>query len=92
MTFFVLLWLFFCVLVGLFANQRRNRSGIAWFLLAFLFSPLVAFLLVAVLREVNETGLSMSISGPAWLVGTSETRPWSRWSGRRTWPSGAPRD
>jgi hypothetical protein len=68
----IALWLFFCVLVGLFASQRRNRSGIAWFLVSFIFSPLVGFLLVAILRESDGTSI-----GPAWLTGTDENRPWS---------------
>jgi hypothetical protein len=72
MEFVIILWLFFCVLVGLFANQRRNRSGFAWFLVSFVFSPLVGFLLVAVLREADGTTI-----GPAWLMGSNETRPWS---------------
>jgi hypothetical protein len=76
----VLLWLFLCVVVGLFASQRRNRSGVAWFLVAFVFSPLVGFLLVAVLREAD--GAPSNIGGPAWLMGSSETRPWSRPSSR----------
>jgi hypothetical protein len=81
----VLLWLFFCVLVGLFANQRRNRSGVAWFLVSFVFSPLVGFLLVAVLREAD----GERTKGPAWLLGTSENRPWSRSTSLQTVASDA---
>jgi hypothetical protein len=51
MVMFILLWLFFCFLVGLFANQRRNRSGLGWFLIALIISPIVSFLLVVILRE-----------------------------------------
>jgi len=47
---FVAFWLFFCVLVGMFAHVRRNTNGLGWFLVAFYFSPLVAFLLLAVLK------------------------------------------
>jgi hypothetical protein len=75
---FFVFWLFLCVIVGLFANQRRYRSGIGWFFVAFFFSPLVAFLIVAVLRESDGTGLTVNVpSGPAWLFGSSESRPWS---------------
>jgi hypothetical protein len=70
---FVAFWLFLCVIVGMFAHHRRNRNGVGWFLVAFCFSPLVAFLLVAVLRESDGT-LSTS-GGPSWLLGTSATRP-----------------
>jgi hypothetical protein len=83
----IALWLFFAILVGMFAHHRRNRDGVAWFLAAVVFSPLAAFLVVAVLRESD--GVSR---GPAWLVGSRETRPWSSWKRRGTWPSGAPRD
>jgi hypothetical protein len=69
----LLFWLFFCVLVGLFASERRNRSGIGWFLVAFIFSPILAFLIVAVLKEHD----GVSSVGPSWLLGNHESRPWS---------------
>src|SRR5215475_13000645 len=47
---FVAFWLFFCVLVGMFAHVRRNRNGLGWFLVAFFFSQLVAFLLLVMLK------------------------------------------
>jgi len=73
MTMILISWLFFCVLVGLFASQRRNRSGIGWFLVAFVFSPIVAFLIVAVLKEHD----GISSTGPSWLLGKHENRSWS---------------
>ena len=46
------LWLPLCVAVGVFANQRRNRSGLAWFLLScFVLSPLLSFLFLAILHK-----------------------------------------
>jgi hypothetical protein len=51
-------WLFFCVAAAMFAVQRRNRSGIGWFFVAFFFSPLVAFVLLAILREQDQDGPS----------------------------------
>jgi hypothetical protein len=51
---FILVWPFLSVLVGMFAHGRRNRNGIVWFLIAFFISPLVAFLLVAVLRTKED--------------------------------------
>jgi hypothetical protein len=48
-----LLWIFFCVAAALFASQRRNRSGVGWFFVAFFFSPLVAFVLLAILHPLT---------------------------------------
>lgn len=42
------LWFLFSVLVGVLAS-RLNRSGLAWFILAVLVSPLIAGLLVIIL-------------------------------------------
>ena len=58
---FIFTMLFLDVLVGLFASQRRNRSGIGWFLIAFLISPLLAFLFVAILREKDDNRLSIDV-------------------------------
>ena len=44
-------WFLFALLVGVFADQRHNRSGIGWFIIALLLSPLFSFALVAILRE-----------------------------------------
>jgi len=44
-------WLAFSVIVGVFASQRRNRDGFGWFLLALVISPVLAFLLVAAMKE-----------------------------------------
>jgi hypothetical protein len=46
-------WLFFCAAAAMFAVQRRNRNGVGWFFVAFFFSPLVAFVLLAILREID---------------------------------------
>jgi hypothetical protein len=79
MSTFIFFWLFFCMLVGIFANQRRNRSGIGWFLLALLVSPLVAGLLVAVMRakeneEIDDTKYARR-ARYTWLLG----RPGGFW-------------
>jgi hypothetical protein len=47
-------WLFFCIATGMFAAIRRNRSGGWWGLWAALFTPLVAFTLVAILKQKEE--------------------------------------
>jgi hypothetical protein len=46
----ILFWFGFAIVVGVFANQRRNRSGFGWFLLSLLISPLLAGLFVACLK------------------------------------------
>ena len=43
-----LTYLLLCVLVGAFARGHRNRSGFLWFLLSWGFTPILAFLAVAV--------------------------------------------
>lgn len=43
-----LAWIFFGILVGIFASNR-NRSGFAWGVAAFLFSPLATWLLLLAL-------------------------------------------
>lgn len=48
---FYLGWLFFSVAAGMFAEFHRKRNGVGWFFVALVFSPLVAFVLVAILPE-----------------------------------------
>jgi hypothetical protein len=48
---FLFSWFAFATLVGVFAHVRRRRGFVSWFVLAILFSPLFAGLLVAILRE-----------------------------------------
>lgn len=43
------LWFFLAIAAGMFAHYRRDRNGVGWFLIALLFSPLVAFVLLAIL-------------------------------------------
>jgi len=47
----VLGWIFFSVCVGVFAQQRRNRNGVGYFVLSLIISPLLAFALVAAMKE-----------------------------------------
>jgi hypothetical protein len=47
---FLFLWLAFCVIVGMFAQIRRNRHGLGWGVAAIVLSPLIAFLLLLVLK------------------------------------------
>ena len=50
MIWMSLFWCFLAVCSGIFASQHRGRSGFGWFLVAVIFSPLVAFILLLVLR------------------------------------------
>jgi hypothetical protein len=45
-------WLFLCVAAAMFADIRRKRNGFGWFVVAFFFSPLVAFILLAILEPL----------------------------------------
>jgi hypothetical protein len=47
---FFLGWIFFSIVAGMFAQIRRNRNGAGWFFVAIFFSPLVAFVLLAILQ------------------------------------------
>jgi hypothetical protein len=64
-------WVAFSVIVGVFANQRRNRSGLGWFLLSILISPLLAGLLVAAMREADRptTGIGKALLAACAFVG-----------------------
>jgi hypothetical protein len=61
MTFLIFVtWLFLAAVVGVFASQRRKRSGFGWFVLAVLISPVLAFLLVAAMNENTHVPLSVT--------------------------------
>ncbi|WP_124470767.1 hypothetical protein [Burkholderia ubonensis] len=47
-----LLWFVFSVAVALLAN-KRGRSGVAWFVIAVITSPLIAAIFLLVLRDVS---------------------------------------
>lgn len=67
----VFLWLVFCVVVAITANQR-GRSRCGYFLLYLVLSPLVGLVLVLVMRPLNKeypktasaTGGSLDIQKP----------------------------
>lgn len=48
----IIVWLFLCLLVGIGAG-RRGRTGFGWFVLAFIFSPLLMGLLLLALGPAN---------------------------------------
>ena len=45
-------WMVLSIAAGLFAEVRRNRSGVGWFILALIISPLLAGIFVAILKEL----------------------------------------
>ena len=44
---FLIFWIFLSILVGAFASSKR-RSGIAWFFLSLIISPLITFIIILV--------------------------------------------
>lgn len=58
---FAVFWLGFAVVVGVYAS-RRGRSGLGWFLLAAVVSPLLAFLLCLALGPLPQPGSTGQIS------------------------------
>jgi hypothetical protein len=50
---FVLFWFGLSVLCGVFASNK-GRAGFGYFVLAILISPLLCFILVAVLSNLNQ--------------------------------------
>jgi hypothetical protein len=51
-VFFIAFWLLFCFLVAKYAGDR-GHSRFGWWLLAFLFSPLLAGLLLALVPNLR---------------------------------------
>lgn len=51
----VVLWLLFAAGVGKYA-RTKGRDGTGWFVLSLLFSPLIAFIIVAVLEPLAGSG------------------------------------
>ena len=43
----IILWIVFSVLVGVYASSKK-RSGFGWFFLSLIISPLIGFIIVAV--------------------------------------------
>ena len=50
----VILWIAFSMVTGMFASIRRNRSGFRWFVLALFISSLLAFIFHAILQPKPE--------------------------------------
>jgi hypothetical protein len=63
-------WLIFAVVVAIGA-AARGRSGVGWFFLSVLISPLLSVLLLLLLPKLNAPTASVVVSGGA--VPTPET-------------------
>ena len=50
----VILWVAFSMVTGMFGSIRRNRSGFGWFALALFISSLLAFIFYAILQPKPE--------------------------------------
>jgi len=37
----LVVWVLFSIIVGVYAENHRNRNGLAWFLISFLCQPIV---------------------------------------------------
>jgi len=48
----LIVWFIFCIIVGAIASNR-GRSGIGWFFLAFLISPIISLILVLILSPLK---------------------------------------
>jgi hypothetical protein len=61
-------WIFLAVAVAMFANIRRNRNAFGWFLVSIFFSPLIGFILVAILTSLPaaRTAVSTPRGDPRW--------------------------
>jgi hypothetical protein len=53
-----LFWFMFSIVVGVFAGTK-NRTGFGWFLLSLIISPIITFILVAVLPRVSKNPESL---------------------------------
>jgi hypothetical protein len=51
-------WLFFSFATGMFASIRRHRNGVGWALVALFFSPMVAFILLAILLPKKQAAVA----------------------------------
>ena len=50
-----ILWFALSIAVGMFASNYRQRSGLGWFVLSLLISPVLGFVFAAVSKPLAET-------------------------------------
>ena len=53
---FFILWFALSIAVGMFASNYRQRSGLGWFVLSLVISPLLGFVFAAVSKPLAEGG------------------------------------
>lgn len=71
---FVFFWLLFAIVAGI-AAASRGRSGLGWFFLAILISPLLALILVLVLPRGEPAPMKAGVYAPPPEVGETKTCP-----------------
>lgn len=59
---FLLVWLVCSVIIGVIASSR-GRSGVGWFLIAALLSPLIGLILVLVFQKKGEAAAAVDEAG-----------------------------
>jgi len=50
---FFLFWILGAIVVGVFAKNKRSRSGFGWFLLSLVISPVLGFLFAIASRDLR---------------------------------------
>jgi hypothetical protein len=84
----VMLWVALCIVVAV-AAQHRGRSPVAWGLVAMIFSPLIAGLLVLVMNRVevpatsagspaDHAGVQITTAASAMFDGAINGRPYRK--------------
>jgi hypothetical protein len=82
MWFLFALWVFLCVLVGMYAENHCDRDGLKWGVLALLISPLLAILLLLAMPPVRRgesigSSLDQRPRRPVQFYGNSKPSGWS---------------
>jgi hypothetical protein len=59
-----IVWVGLAILVGYAASTHRNRIGAGWFFLALIISPLLAGIILAVLRPIPKMEVKINYMAP----------------------------
>lgn len=51
--FYFLFWILLCIAVGSIAS-KRGRTGLGWFLISLFISPLLGFIILSVLKNIQK--------------------------------------
>ena len=81
---FVFFWIGFSIAVGAAASSR-GRTGIGWFLLALIFSPILMLVLVLVIPRKNGASVTI-VEGPPHVPLVGKSRYFDPRTGARTPP------